>query len=68
MYVSILDTWDTTRTMYDTVKCSTQFKGVEAHAAQTEEEKKKSWIVEDYVSDKLFYEDISASGNFVSSV
>ena len=68
MYVSILDTWDTTRTMYDTVKCSTSYKGAEAQASQTEEQKKKSWIIEDYVSDKLFYEDITATGNFISSV
>lgn len=62
MYVSILDTWDTTRTMYDSVKCSTEYKG------DSTENNTNEYTVDDYVSSILFSEDPSTSGTYISSV
>ena len=61
MYTSILDTYDTDVTMYDTVKCSLEFWGKDAEVTY------ESYSINDYRSDKVFYKD-ETEGDFESSV
>ena len=63
MYTSVLDKWDTTRTLYDTVKCSTEYWG-----STFENSTVNDFEVEDYRSESVFYDDTVTVGNNQSSV
>ena len=56
MYASVLDKWDTSRPLYDTVKCSTEYWGT------AQENPVGGFWVDDYRSSEIFY-DLATIGN-----
>lgn len=63
MYTSVLDKWDTSRKLYDTVKCSTEYWG-----SALENTTVNDFKVEDYRSEEVFYDDKVTVGNNLSAV
>ena len=62
MYTTIQDTWDTSRTMYDTVKCQVEFwSGADGNSINS-----GAYSVEDYSSLTLFYSDTTDGNNETS--
>ena len=62
MYTSVLDQWELEETIWDTVKCSTEYWGNSVNNTPHNDFK-----VQDYTSNILFYEDTTV-GNNESSV
>jgi len=63
MYTSVLDKWDTSRKLYDTVKCSTEYWG-----SAFENSTVNDFEVNDYRSEEVFYDDKVTVGDSQSSV
>ena len=62
MYTSVLDQWDTSRVLYDTVKCSTEYWG-----STFENSTINDFEVDDYRSASVFFDDKVTVGDNQSS-
>ena len=58
MYTSVKDHWDTSRVLYDTVKCSTEYWG-----STFENSTVNDFEVEDYRGETVFYDDSVTVGD-----
>ena len=62
MYTSVLDKWDTSRVLYDTVKCSTEYWGTTFENSTVND-----FEVNDYRSESVFFDDAVTVGDNQSS-